>query len=622
MDASRGWAPVLAGGAVVATVYLLLPPGGLIQATLFVALALTATGLLAHRLSREGLLTTAPWSFFVAATGLYAAATAVWWLAPLVTGQELPFPSPLEGVYFASYGFGIAFLAGIVRARYRDSRDALRATAVALVDAAILAVAAIALAWPTMIGPYLDDPDLTGLREGAAVGHPLLTAVLVGLIARLLISARGSRAPAPWLLLAWAGTELGGDMAYGYLVVAGEPFHGHPGSLVWLVSHMALAALALHPDLPRLTEGDGTLPLGGWRLWFPLGAVLIPGALALVTGSPLLQLLAGAGMLLVIARLRLMSGDLAEQRRLAEELAATTRELEYLALHDPLTGLANRALFAEQLDQAWAQHRRHERGLTVLALDLDGFKRINDTYGHSAGDQLLVAAGGRLQRTVRDGDTVARLGGDEFTVLLPEASSAEAEEVARRIRSEFALPLEIDSETLSIATSIGIAEAVDRHADPEELLREADAALYAAKESGKGRHAVYAPGLERATSVTLDGIAPQEARAWADYMRELRLQIADRKLTGTIAGPTRAPEHVHRTFQRVLVAIDHLDDDATTATLVLPARRDVEEFVFHQTAVHHWADALVARGELTIRRPADADRFWSHLERVATGADA
>ena len=622
MDAWRAWGPVLAGGAVVATVYVLLPPGGLAQATLFVALALTATGLLVLRLAREGLMTTPPWNCLVAATGLYAAATAVWWLAPLVTGEDLPFPSPLEAVYFASYAFGIAFLAGIIRARYRDSRDALRATAVALTDAAILAVAAIALAWPSMIGPNLGDPELTGLTEAAAVGHPLLTAVMVGLVVRLLIAARGSRSPAPWLLLVWVGAELGGDVAYGHLAAAGDPFHGHPGSLAWLVSHAALAALALHPDLPRLTAGDDSLPLAGWRLWFPLGAVLVPGALALFTGSVLLQLLAGAGMLLVIARLRLMSGDLAEQRRLAEELATTTRELEYLALHDPLTGLANRALFAEQLDQAWAQHRRHARGLSVLALDLDGFKRINDTYGHSAGDQLLVEAARRLQQTVRDGDTVARLGGDEFTVLLPEASSAEAEVIARRIRDELATPLEMEGEALPIDTSIGIAEATDRHTHPEELLREADAALYAAKEAGKGRHELYAPGLERATSVTLEGIAPHEARAWADYMRELRLEIADRKLTGAIAGQTRAPENVHRTFQRVLVAIDHLQDDASTATLVLPARRDVEEFVFHQTAVHHWADALVARGELTIDRPTEADRFWSYLECVSEGADA
>jgi diguanylate cyclase (GGDEF)-like protein len=606
---------------VVAIVYLLLPPGGLAQATLFVTLALTATGLLAHRLAREGLLATAPWGLVVAATGLHAAATAVWWLAPLVTGEDLSFPSPLEAVYFAGYGFGIAFLAGVVRARYRDSRDALRATAVALIDAAILAMAAIALAWPSMIGPNLDDPDLTGLTEGAAVGHPLLTAVMVGLIVRLLISARGARSPAAWLLLLWAGADLGGAVAYGYLTAAGDPVQGHPGSLAWLVSHVALAALARHPDLPRLAEGDSTLPLAGWRLWLPLGAVLVPGVSALVTGSVLLQLLAGAGMLLVIARLRLMSGDLAEQRRLAEELATTTRELEYLALHDPLTGLANRALFAEQLDQAWAQHRRHARGLSVLALDLDGFKRVNDTYGHSAGDHLLVEAARRLQRTVRDGDTVARLGGDEFTVLLPEASSAEAEVIAERIRTELTAPLEVAGEPLTIATSIGIAEALDRHAHPEELLREADAALYAAKAAGKGRHEVYAPGLERATSVTLDGVAPHEAKAWADYMRELRLEIADRKLTGVIAGRTRAPENIHRTFQRVLVAIDHLQDGATTATLILPARRDVEEFVFHQTAVHHWADALVARGELTVDRPADADRFWSQLENVSTGAD-
>lgn len=446
--------------------------------------------------------------------------------------------------------------------------------------------------------------------------------MVLGLVIRLVISGRGPRSAVSWLLLLWAGAELGGDVVAGHLSVTGGVLHGHPGSTVRMISPVALAALTLHPDLPRLTEGDGSMPLAGWRLWLPLGAVLVPGIVALATGGALLQILAAAGVLLIIARLRLMSGDLAEQRRLAAELAESTRQLEYQALHDPLTGLANRALFAEQLEQAWAQHRRYGRGLAVLATDLDGFKRVNDEHGHSAGDVLLVEAARRLRRSIRHGDTVARLGGDEFTILLPEASVPDAREVAERVLRQLDAPLEVDGTPLVIGTSIAIAEAADRHRDPEELLRESDAALYAAKDAGKGRHEVYAPGIERATSLTLTGVRPAEAKAWAGYMRQLRLEIAERKLTGVIAGQTPAPDNIHRTFQRVLAAIDRLEEDAQTATLVLPARRDVEEFVFHQTAVHHWVDALAARGELSTYRPAEADRFWARLERVAAAVDA
>lgn len=621
MSVRGGWLPVLAVGSAVTVAHVALPAGSVVEATLLVLLTLTAAILLAHRLVRDGLLSQRPWQCFLAATGLYAIATTVWGLWPLATGRELAFPSPLEALYVASHGFGIAFLAGVVRARYRGSQDALRAVAVAMVDAAILAIAVTAVLWPTLIAPNLEDPDLGVLPELVAVGHPLLTAVVLGLIVRLVISGRGARSAVPWLLLLWAGAELGGDVVAGYLSVTGGVFHGNLGSAVWTISHVALVALALHPDLPRLTEGDGSMPLVGWRLWLPLVAVLVPGIVALATGSALLQILAAAGVLLIIVRLRLMSGDLAEQRRLAAELAETTRQLEYQALHDPLTGLANRALFAEQLEQAWAQHRRHGRGLVVLALDLDGFKRVNDNHGHSAGDGLLVEAARRLRRSIRHGDTVARLGGDEFTILLPEASVADAEEVAQRVLRQLDAPLEIDETPLVVGTSIGIAAAGDRHRHPEELLRESDAALYAAKDAGKGRHEVYAPGIERATSLTLTEVCPAEAKAWAGYMRQLRLEIAERKLTGAIAGHTRAPENIHRTLQRVLAAIDRLDEDAQTAALVLPARRDVEEFVFHQTAVQHWTDALAARGDLSTHRPAGADRFWARLERVAAAVD-
>ena len=103
-------------------------------------------------------------------------------------------------------------------------------------------------------------------------------------------------------------------------------------------------------------------------------------------------------------------------------------------------------------------------------------------------------------------------------------------------------------------------------------------------------------------------------------MRALRLEIADRKLTGDIAPNIRAPQSVHRTLVQVLAAIDQLDAESRSAALVLPAQQEVEEFVYHQTAVQHWADAIVAQGILTLTRPREADRFWDHLQRQAVAA--
>jgi diguanylate cyclase (GGDEF)-like protein len=327
------------------------------------------------------------------------------------------------------------------------------------------------------------------------------------------------------------------------------------------------------------------------------------------------RMLTGAGVLVLIGRLVTTSGALGEQRRLAEKLAELTAQLEHRSLHDPLTGLANRVLFATELDRAWGHHRQHGGGVTVMAIDLDGFKAINDRHGHHVGDDVLAEAALRLSRCVRATDTLARLGGDEFTIVLPATTVAEAEVVADRIHAELARPLAPAQDRGELAASIGIAGLNERHEIPHDLLREADTALYAAKAAGKRRSLVYRVGLERATHVSVDGIVPVDARAWAAYMRQLRDDIAGRKLSGSIPGRARAPEVVHRTFQGVLAAIDGLEGDGDAATLVLPARCDLEEFVFHQTAVQHWADAMVARGDLTVRRPSEADRFWAQLER-------
>jgi diguanylate cyclase (GGDEF)-like protein len=612
------WLTPLAAGCLLVALFFALPAGGWLQTAVFVGVAFSASGLLAVRLFRQRLVLLGPWRYLVLATGLYALATPFWGFLPLATGQDLPFPSLLDAVYFASYGFAVTFLVGVIRDRYRGERDSLRGAVVALLDAGIFAVAATALLWPTVIGPGLGATGVAGPAQVVGLGYPLLTAVLVGLVARLVISGEG-RTPAQWLLLVWAGGELAGDIAYGHLSATGDFYHGHPVSLAWLLSYAALAALALHPDLERLTDEGASVPLAGWRLWVPLVAVVLPGVMALTTQDVVLHLLAGAGVLLIVVRFRLLSGDLAEQRRLADELSALTRRFQHLSLHDPLTGLGNRGLFAEQLDTAWAQQQRHQRGLAVLAVDLDEFKAVNDQLGHEAGDQLLLEVAGRLRRCVRDGDTLARLGGDEFAIVLPDAGVEEAREVAERIHGRLARPPLLPDDAPAVAASIGISVAADRHTSAEDLLREADKAMYVAKgREGSAQHEVYVPGIEDANNVVIPEVATTDARAWADYVQGLRHEIADRKEAGALPSRTRAPDEVHRTLQRVLAAIDHLPDEPSTATLVLPARQTLEEFVFHQTAVQHWTDVMVERGVLESRRPSRADRFWQQLEEATT----
>lgn len=170
----------------------------------------------------------------------------------------------------------------------------------------------------------------------------------------------------------------------------------------------------------------------------------------------------------------------------------TEERLRHMATHDELTNLPNRALLADRLSMGMAQARRTNIGFSVIALDLDGFKKVNDALGHAVGDALLRIAAGRLRETLRDVDTLARVGGDEFVAVLPGAiDEAEIQNVARRMISALQLPFEINDDTLYVSASIGVA-IYPIHGDSEvKLLAHADTAMYRAKETGKARCIIY-----------------------------------------------------------------------------------------------------------------------------------
>jgi diguanylate cyclase (GGDEF)-like protein len=164
-------------------------------------------------------------------------------------------------------------------------------------------------------------------------------------------------------------------------------------------------------------------------------------------------------------------------------------ELEHRASHDILTGLANRSLLDDRLTMALAAAQRHDRSLAVAFIDLDHFKEVNDTLGHAAGDELLMAVARRLQACVRDGDTVARLGGDEFILVLTEqASEASVAQVLKRVREVIARPYPLAGKEVRISCSIGASLYPRDGADAGELIRRADQAMYLAKTSGRNQY--------------------------------------------------------------------------------------------------------------------------------------
>ena len=167
-------------------------------------------------------------------------------------------------------------------------------------------------------------------------------------------------------------------------------------------------------------------------------------------------------------------------------LKQTNEQIIHLAHHDALTGLPNRILFQDRLNQALAKARRDKESIAVLFLDLDGFKLINDTHGHNIGDALLRESAKRILSCVRDADTVARMGGDEFTVILSNANSPKStDRVVSKIVESIADPFVLNGKSCNVSVSIGIALYPEHGETSEQLVKIADAAMYLAKQAGK-----------------------------------------------------------------------------------------------------------------------------------------
>jgi diguanylate cyclase (GGDEF)-like protein/PAS domain S-box-containing protein len=234
------------------------------------------------------------------------------------------------------------------------------------------------------------------------------------------------------------------------------------------------------------------------------------------------------GVRLVFGQLR----DVTDQRELQ-------RELEHRSLHDPLTGLANRALFHDRVSVAHHRHRRYGAGLSIAFVDLDDFKTVNDALGHAAGDELLRDVASRLTNRFRATDTVARVGGDEFAVLLDESGSADdAEHLAAEIVALFDDPFTVGGRRLRVGASVGIASLIAGRDDArgvEELVADADLAMYAAKQAGKGRWRSFRPSMRSRAASSL-GIREHLEHGFSTDAVEVHYQPVVATATGRICG--------------------------------------------------------------------------------------
>ena len=298
------------------------------------------------------------------------------------------------------------------------------------------------------------------------------------------------------------GTEFVGEMSWGVVESTGGPLlvaigrdisERYAAEKRWrslaTISQRALAGAdpaVLATDALELMRSN--LPISGAEVRLAKGSIL--ASTGQLTAEATEQSIGSGDQLLVAFERELTDEESHLLHAVADVLATALARLRgeermrHDAVHDPLTGLANRTLLRDRLEQALARSRRKGGASGLLFVDLDNFKQVNDEYGHATGDAVLVELGKRLQKAVRPSDTVARLGGDEFVVVCEELDEETAVALGQRLHDALEHPLVIDGIEHRLSASIGIALG---QADPDGLLGNADAAVYRAKAHGRGR---------------------------------------------------------------------------------------------------------------------------------------
>jgi diguanylate cyclase (GGDEF)-like protein len=308
------------------------------------------------------------------------------------------------------------------------------------------------------------------------------------------------------------------------------------------------------------------------------------------------------------------AGVALENGRLGESLNQLTElkeQLRYQAFHDSLTGLANRALFLERVGEACAG-RRHT-GPVVLFVDLDDFKTVNDSLGHAAGDALLSAVADRLRGCLRPTDLAARLGGDEFAIMLETGEIEHALAIGERINAALRAPFWVDGNEVVVRASIGIAARVLASETPDDLLRNADVAMYTAKASGKARVALFQPEMHAAV-VARHALTGRLQRAVAEQQFVLHYQPIVNLQTGAITG-AEALVRWRQPDGSLIPPADFIPLAEETG-LILPLGRWVKETACRQAAA--WSKLMPGqRFDISVNLSAKQVQMPGFVEEVA-----
>lgn len=460
---ARVWATVVAACCLLAVRLAVGPTdAGLVLDAAVAALALAGT--VGATLRAQPGRSRVAWRF-------QTTAVALWLLAPLAWLTDLPDDVAAVGRlgFVAMVGTGLW-----LTSRHTDSRSRVRLA----VDAGMATASTVVVGWPLV----LEDAWLAaggGWAAAAAVGAPAgCVGVVVFAVELMLTEMAPQRRWMPRLASAgWAAAAVA-DVAWS---LGRTPAWAVAWAL-WFGGTWVYGGTSVRREVISTRRALVHAP------YLLLAPALVALVVAQASGTlaPVQEATAAVIAVLLLARQHV---TLAENRVLVARLAASERAMRHQATHDSLTGLPARVLLDEELTGAIERRRGTASPLAVAFVDLDDFKAVNDTHGHAAGDDVLVATARRLTAVLAEHDEDARafrVSGDEFAVLLVREAARDAVDVARQVRDAVAQPLTVNGHPLSVGASVGVATAAADLTSPSALLRAADIAMYEVKRSGKG----------------------------------------------------------------------------------------------------------------------------------------
>ncbi len=473
------WRSVLAACVLLAVPTALAPDSGFAGTTYLAGLAIIVAALWWGTLHRPAAGRT-PWLFFALAASCWLTGDSLERLM-LVIGHPYVDVGVPDLFWLASYPLEIAAVAGMIRARGLPA-GMLRGIRL---DVFVVGAAAAVATWHLLIVPSIDDGG-SALDTIVGALYPLGDVAIFAL-AITLVLAPGRRGAASALLISCLGLTLPLDFLSTTLSDSGGRLDA-----ALLVVNGLLGAAAVHAGRGELTASasmDGPHSMHRWRVLL-LGTSLCTVSVISAIPSSGTSNVAPS----LVASIAISITVVVRFYRVVRERDAAEVALTYQANHDQLTGAANRLLLMDRLSATVRRQGSHDEGLVLVFIDLDGFKKVNDTWGHPAGDEVLRAVAQRLAELVRPTDTVARVGGDEFVLLCHGVGSEHGEALGNRIQAAVRHPIDVGSAEICVGASVGVLTATATSLAPardsllaaDDLLRRADWAMYEAKRGGGG----------------------------------------------------------------------------------------------------------------------------------------